>query len=351
MGNETGGTRLGQWLTVLVILFGIFILVGLVLPSFIKVTGHGGKEAEAKANLHNLQLSIERYAVNNDGAYPAYLIGGEPRWAAKVQMAASGPLPKGFSDISDCDPTQVSDPLLRAGYIDAYPRNPFVRDGMAVHRVQEDLPTSLTGNDPLRNGALEAATAGTRFGPYCTAMGQVLCDPRYPKWQYANPATGAAEPRDTWATVEYRMWDMWQNGRGKDPWLAIAPGQFFYKSMGDIFLVDAKHIGEETPLLPEKTDLYMLGVYGGLRTKGKDILGTEERADYYFTKPGSVSSVRAYFWPWTRSQNGAENREGSPYLAAAGMLDCQVGYGNPNGIRDGLVLVVTAGEDWWIPGS
>jgi len=341
MGNETGGTRLGQWLTVLVILFGIFILVGLVLPSFIKVTGHGGKEAEAKANLHNLQLSIERYAVNNDGAYPAYLIGGEPRWAAKVQMAASGPLPKGFSDISDCDPTQVSDPLLRAGYIDAYPRNPFVRDGMAVHRVQEDLPTSLTGNDPLRNGALEAATAGTRFGPYCTAMGQVLCDPRYPKWQYANPATGELEPRDTWATVEYRMWDMWRNVRGKDSWLAIAPGQFFYKSMGPL---NVHTQSQQSPAVPAKIDGYMLGVYGGVKTKGKDVLGPEAPDHYIVRDPASGQTTNITLWLWSRSQMGVGQLEGSPFGSSDGYdTEMQWIYGNANGIYDGVIFVIMPG--------
>jgi hypothetical protein len=348
MGNESGGTKLGQWLTVVIVLIGIVILVGLVLPSFITVRGHGSREAEAKANLHNLQLSIERYAVDNNGDYPAYLIGGEPKYAAQVDLAQSSGW-DAFAQISDCDVTQVSDPLLRAGYIDAYPRNPFVRDGMAVHRVQEDLPTSITGNDPLRNGAPEAKLLGTRFGPYCTAMGQVLCDPRYTQWQYQSPATGKAEPRDTWATVEYRMWDMWQSGRrGQEPWLAIAPGQFFYKSDGIYVLSDANHTGIDQPLRPVTVDGYMLGVYGGLRTRGKDIIGDEEACEYFSSADGeSIPTIRCIFWPWTRSQCGSTSRQGSPYgNSASAQSNRQTQYGRPNGINDGVVLVLTAGEDW-----
>lgn len=345
MGSNAGGTRLGQWLTILVLVIGIIVLIGLVLPNFIKITDRGGKEAEAKANLHDIQLSVERYATDHGGEYPAYLIGGEPKWAAKVQPDAGGPLPQGFSGISDCDPAQVSDPLLRAGYIDAYPRNPFVRDGLSVQRMQDNLPTSLTGNDPLRNGAPEAQLLGTRFGPYGVTMGQVLCDPRYPQWQFLNPAAGKAEPRDTWATVEYRFWDMWLDKRGSEPYLMFSPGQFFYKSMGTPVLPESfwkeGRVDESTPILPRRSEFYVMGAYGDTRHKGQDVIGEEIQDTYGVTLPDG-RSMSVPYWPWIRSQCSVREHHGSPFSCypVGGIF----GPGCSNGIPDGVALLLYGGE-------
>jgi hypothetical protein len=60
------------------------------------------------------------------------------------------------------------------------------------------------------------------------------------------------------------------------------------------------------------------------------------------------SSGTLNIWPWTRSEVGSPaNLEGSPYSPAnASDTNEQLQYGNPNGVRDGLILVVTAGEDY-----
>ena len=67
----------------LVVIVIIGILAAIALPNYIKVK-EKAKEAEVKANLHNVQLSVERFAVDTEGAYPQYLIGGEPKHAASV---------------------------------------------------------------------------------------------------------------------------------------------------------------------------------------------------------------------------------------------------------------------------
>ena len=64
------------------------ILAAIALPNYIKVKDKA-KEAEVKANLHNIQLSVERWAVDSEGPYPNYLIGGEPKYAATVIESAS----------------------------------------------------------------------------------------------------------------------------------------------------------------------------------------------------------------------------------------------------------------------
>lgn len=361
----------------LVVIVIIGILAAIALPNYIKVK-EKAKEAEIKANLHNIQLSVERFAVDTEGAYPQYLIGGEPKFAANVSVGSSA---NAFSNIQTCSPIErVSDPLIRRAYVDAYPRNPFTRNGIAIHQVQTNLPSATTQEDPLRNASGgEGLESGTRFGPYCTSMGSVLADPRFAEWTFIDINSGGVQNRFTRANIEYQFWDVWV---GNKP-LPYLPGQFFYKGSGPIIAVGTND-ASTTPILPTEIDGYMLGGYGGIRSKGKDILGTERQIQYRrrsavnsnfladaswtsggnggFTGPmqggppggpgtgggGSSSAATVNIWPWTRSQVGSPaNLEGSPYSPAnASDSNEQLQYGNPNGIRDGLILVVTAGEDY-----
>jgi type II secretory pathway pseudopilin PulG len=355
----------------LVVIVIIGILAAIALPNYIKVKDKA-KEAEVKANLHNVQLSVERFAVDTEGSYPQYLIGGEGKYAQTVSNASAN----SFSDVKDVDPKEhVSDPLLRRGYIDAYPRNPFTKNGIAVHQLQ----ATLDGNneDYLRNGTPTGQEYGTRFGPYCTTMGQILCDPRYKEWNYVdltNPSQNNPNAR-TYAEVEYKFWDMWQ-GNKPTPYL---PGQFFYKGSGPIVAVGSND-ASQAPIIPTDTDQYELGGYGSIRSKGKDIIGVEKQivfttrssaSDNWVAVAGdttmgeqpmqgnpgdpgdpgsgtgnSTTGTREV-WPWTRSVDSTSKFDGSPFSPSqAGDSNDQLNYGNPNGIRDGLILVLTAGEDY-----
>jgi hypothetical protein len=271
--------------------FSIAILVVAVIASTMQEFGRNQRarcEADSKSNIHNIQLSIERYAVDHHGEYPSYLIGGQGKYSEYVEDDVVT-----FINITDCpDRDKLSDPLLREGYIEAYPKNPFVTDFAAIHKFQVDM------NDPLRNGTNEAKTHGTRFGPYCVLMGNVMADKRYTEFTITD-SKGNEQTYPTFADVAYPCSDMWKKRRP----IAYLPGDFFYRTRS----ANVVENGVERDVIQD----YMLGVYGSTHTKGKDVIGPD---------PTDVNDV-------------------TPFGAAPNM------YGNPDGICDGVILVLRPGKE------
>jgi prepilin-type N-terminal cleavage/methylation domain-containing protein len=318
----------------LVVIVIIGILAAIALPNYIKVKDKA-KEAEVKSNLHNIQLSIERFAVDTGGTYPEYLIGGQGKYSQFVEGSANG-----FINVQDCpDRTILSDPLLRKGYIEAFPKNPFSTNGQAIHRFQVDI------GDPMYNGSNIGRDEGTRFGPYCTLSGNVLADFRYTQYVVINQATGAQTTRNSYANIPYPFWDLWSSNKPA-PFL---PGEFFYKSMGTVVMANANSVDVNRPVVPTSVEIYMLGGYGAIRTKGKDVLGAEPIITMRPNTGGPGGQSEFTIPSWTRSTNQQTNGQylGSPYGNPTGVSDNtdQVGYGAPNGVRDGIILVLVPGED------
>jgi len=277
--KKRGCVGCGWWVEIPVTLLIVIVLAGICMPNVNRVNDKP-KEAQVKEGLHSIQVALEQYAVDTGGTYPPYLIGGEGRHSTVVEESADA-----FIDIQDCtEQTLLSDPLLRKGYLQAYPKNPFAANGVAIHRFQEDR------KDPLRNGTEEAKLHGTRFGAACNLMGSVIADNRYP---------------GTYADFGYPYYDLWEMDSTKPH--PFIPGEFFYRSRS---VLVSTHNEDDRQLITEEVQDYMLGAYGSIRTKGRDIFGPDPTGE----------------------------NEVSPFSAGGA-------YGNTNGIRDSIILVLVPGED------
>jgi hypothetical protein len=241
------------------------------------------RDGEAKAGLHAIQVQVERYSVDHDNTVPLFLTGGEARWSAQVEVNhRRAP----FAGTVDCpDMPALTDPLLRAGYLTAYPRNPFARHGVGVHQAQLTLPLNAPGGDPLRNGVETGRRYGTRFGANCSRMGQLLAamynsvvTPEIAAGAKPTSITGAQLVRYTppglppGADTGYRCWGPWPGQPAGNP----LPGQFIYTVAGPDILVSSSD-GSQTrgavqaPQALEVYD-YSLALFGRSGRKGQDIL-------------------------------------------------------------------------------
>jgi hypothetical protein len=146
---------------------------------------------------------------------------------------------------------------------------------------------------------------------------------------------------------------MWLDPKSREPYLPFSPGQFFYKCMG-YNIVDLNVDSNLLPVPPTTADAYLLGAYGGLRSKGKDILGEEQRFELYWKvlwDEDQVTETQAAgtflqrepheYWPWTRSQTSADQKMGSPYGIHAGDIFYA---GNGNGVLDSITFALTGGD-------
>jgi hypothetical protein len=282
--KKRGCIGISWWIEIPATVIALIFVLGMFKPPAHQAPWKA-KEAEVKKNLHEIQVAVEQYATDHGGQYPPYLIGGEGKYSAYIEGSAVG-----FILVQPChDRARLSDPLLREGYLTAYPRNPFAGNGVVFHRFQVDI------GDALYNGSEAGSDFGTRFGSQCAMMGNVMPDERYKKFTVRDPL-GAEHTYSTFADVKYPCSDIW----AADQPTIFLNGQFFYRSRSS----KAADGGRD-----EVRD-YILGAYGSNHTKGKDVIGAD---------PTGANLVTPF---------GAGPKE----------------YGNPNGIQDSVILVLTPGE-------
>lgn len=248
----------------------IALIAGVALPYYLS-SKYDQREAEVKNNLHNIQLSIERYAVDHEGEYPPYLIGGDIRYDPYWKDIDN--CIKGICEIQDR--SALSDPLLREGYIDSYPQNPFFRG----RKLLDTLKLQESVKDPLRNketGSEPSVSAignvqGCRFGGSGSIMGNVSADYRQSYFKYKDKNGNI---KDLKSFADFDGYGVHSDGnippKFSQPKYAL-PGQFVYQANGPVVAADPETTDSTRPIQPVEFDQYVLGVYGsngGIYKKG-----------------------------------------------------------------------------------
>lgn len=281
-------------LEVIIVLLIIVIVTQVIIPDY-----NRERERkflfEGKQNLQEVQKAVESYWTDTAGeqadrSYPRYLIGGE----------------KNEDYVGE---NQYQDPLIAKGYLNEYPKNPFVRLGNFVISVQQKL------GDPFRppQNREEAPPAPVaRFGERGTLMGNLLGDSRFGTLNDAG--------------FTYHAWDLAGQNQVER---SIFPGNFFYKA-GPLF-----RLSPTTNALVEETNVqrYIMGLYGPYRQnyQGLDVLGDELELSF---NGGKVKRSLG---------TSSDGKNGNPYgPVRSGDFTHLSSFQNPNGLPDGIVLILNS---------
>jgi len=357
----------------LVVITIIGILAAIALPNYIKAKDKA-KEAEVKANCHTIQIALERYATDHSGAYPNYLLGGDTRgWDERSGCRA-------LTAPGSEDSRPPRDPLIHFAYVYSYPHNPFIDAGEGITSVIAWTGASLTLGD-----------GDVRFGWTGELMGNCLDDPRFLFTAYGAPTRlqwtllpvddaylgilNGNSPNSFYCMGGLPQWSR-ENLGESDPEAgaikAFWPGQFFYRCGGDFFVANPLNVSGAVyediwgwPYM--RVNKYILGGYGSPRTDGMDVIRlTTKEAQAASTQGGAISGMISGQYYQDHSDPGR--------AASHPDFDVQVGYSNPevygggerdlmpqfpyydagtrawlfgapDGFRDGVILVLTAGSD------
>lgn len=280
LSSDRGFTKIE--LIIAVIILGAY--VGLALPC-LTANMDEEREAQVKLNIHEIQMAIERYHVDN-GFYPRFLLGGDQKgwreWHLRNDEAGIPP--------DEPSNNLVVDVLIEYGYLDSYPKNPFVDDGMAIIKSTAALGSGLFLNHRFGDG-------DPRFGFRGDTMGNGISDPEYYKHRIIGippvetplietrrtlddetvKRLGFIEPPDG---IHYMMGGRKGFDRSGNV-ITIAsfwPGNFFYRAKG--FQLERRGwIWYDPGTIPGgiKPDHYVLGGYGSTLTSGMDVIRLEGR--------------------------------------------------------------------------
>ncbi len=374
--NRSRGFTLIELLVVITI---IGILAAIALPNYIKAKNKA-KEAEVKANLHTIQIALERYSTDN-GEYPDFLVGGDTDgWLHWHNV----------NDLIDPPNGLLNDPLVSWCYMTSYPDNPFVDDGSIVIRS-----TTLDSTPEQGDG-------DPRFGYKGNVMGNGLEDFFF--FEYREGAlplawTSETETRRTLPADQqdylgfpemdgsyYQGLHYMFGGRRQyvldggsiidiKTIFSYWPGNFMYRGLGS-HIIERQGWTNYDPgyYLPSRTDRYILGAYGSYEREGVDVIrmhdGTpapiggspndEEEILYRMPAPWldppsmsmGYAQIRVGWPPWTGAGgcglpevSGGGDENTGPYLPYDTGPRQHYIYGSPDGHRDGLILILAAGAE------
>jgi prepilin-type N-terminal cleavage/methylation domain-containing protein len=378
----------------LVVITIIGILAAIALPNYIKAKDKA-REAEVKANLHTIQIALERYATDHSGQYPKQIWGGDEKGWTPVEnvgcMTMWPSVHEPFDGSNEPDAAPPFDPLIHLGYMNSYPRNAFLNDG-------EGLSTTVRWTAPT---PAEIGWGDPRFGFSGEMMGNCIEDPRY-LWTrrlvqsrivncFLDNASGSAYidmiQSQTPANPFYAMgglpeWTRFttdvSSGQAVSDLTsgvvlkAFWPGTFFYRS-GGTFLLPQNFLLNSSTGTPRqfiwdfnysRIDRYFMGGYGSQRTDGIDCIRlTCEDGNAINNMSGfnnqSAAGGQPYYephpnYPITASRRiyfsspevfGGGERGKMPYFPYTDPATNEWLYGAPDGFRDGIIITLTSGTD------
>jgi prepilin-type N-terminal cleavage/methylation domain-containing protein len=360
----------------LVVITIIGILAAIALPNYIKAKDKA-KEVEGKANLHTIQIAVERYNTDHH-EYPPYLLGGDiDGWLYWHSQNDEASPPSGDGVANNW----VQDPLVEYDYMTSYPENPFVDAGDGNLII--DATNCGIDSDP------QQGQGDPRFGYKGNVMANGLDDPNFFEDAHQNlpysrietkrtldregSPNGAADPtaygfpsknsaQGDYPGLYYNFGGRYNKENGSTIF-TFWPGNFFYRSSTDIqparkgWSVPYPNTNYQGTILR-----YMLGVYGAQSNPGKDIIRLQEVTPnddqeqiYWRLQPpwpglddypcgytgrineplglpacfGGGNATMGPFWPPDRDPKSL----------------MQFIYGAPDGVRDGIIHVLTAGAE------
>jgi prepilin-type N-terminal cleavage/methylation domain-containing protein len=362
----------------LVVITIIGILAAIALPNYIKAKDKA-KEVEAKANLHTIQIAVERYNTDHY-EYPPYLLGGDSDgWLYwHDQNDEASPPPNVAAN------AWVQDPLVEYNYIVSYPNNPFVDAGDGSLIIEATAPQL---DDP------QQGDGDPRFGYKGNIMGMGLDDPNFFRDAHVNltysrietkrtldrtGAPNAFDPKAYGYPDWNASWDQFPglyynfggryNTQSQRVIYTYWPGNFFYQAATDI---QPARSGFSWPYVNSNYKghvlRYMLGVYGSQRTPGRDCIRLQD------VTPDDTHAILWWRYPppfpdppesgTPRIQVGYTGEIGRPMglPAVFGGGDHNTAphypadrdpkslghfiYGAPDGVKDGVILILTTGAE------
>jgi len=350
-------------------IFGIVLVFLIFIASPFAGAVDADKEAETKSGLHEIQEALERYFVDH-GTYPDFLLGGDKEGWENWHSAWDGVNTVDMAGGLKARNEYVNDPLIDKEYLSSYPSNPFVDDGSSVI-----LRTCVEGESGEGHG-------DPRFGFRGTSMGMGLDDMNYFKgaihrgpFVWSEIETRRTLDRGEWMNVpegfkdnEYKMYYLFGGTRSQYFKEEVGiptywPGNFFYKAAAD-YVLPSRHCW--TASIPNTNGVggaklrYIIGCYGSSGVEGLDVIRlTDSSPDAYrvgwrtpppfdanafecgysdftgsFGSPGGLPEVFGggdeHTGPWFYYNEGG--RAGGDFI-----------YGAPDGVPDGVILVLTDG--------
>lgn len=277
MTNETGTTT-GRWLmgvSSIAILVALVLVFGYLVPNF---RVHA-REAEARQNLHTIQLALERYCVDSIyRSYPPWLLGG----------CVSD------LDLDKTDKNLSADPLQSEGYLSKYPVNPFMRNERnrtMLANFQENA------NDPFRPNKELPGPPAYRFGSQHDLMGVVLqgisktnqVGQIYSEFRFDGKQTGAEVSFPVQDSIGDNRIAQWK--QGQLAYLTIPETQNFFSGE----LKDQFEWRQRLYSLPHRPGGYSIGILGcagrGTEKSGKILF---EGVALHYVLEGGVDHVGGY---------------------------------------------------------